>query len=191
MLRDLVLQCRSYRRFQEDQPITESTLHDLVDLARLTASAANQQPLRYLLSCEPDLNARIFPHLRWAGYLKDWSGPEPGERPTAYVVLLGDSEVKSNVRWDDGIAAQTMLLGAVERGLGGCMIAALDRPALIEALSIPPRYKTLLVVALGVPLETVVLEEIEASGDICYWRDEHGVHHVPKRKLDDVIVSFD
>ncbi len=191
MIRDLVLQCRSYRRYHEDLPITHQMLVELVDLARLSASAANQQPLRYILSCEADLNARIFPHLRWAGYLKEWSGPEPGERPTAYVVMLGDNEVTGNVRWDDGIAAQTMLLAAVERGLGGCMIAALDRPALIEALRIPERYTVLMVVALGVPQETVVLEELEAGGDIRYWRDGKGIHHVPKRRLDDVIVSFD
>lgn len=191
MLRDLVLRNRSYRRFDENQPVTEALLHELVDLARLTASAANKQPLRYWLSCTAERNARVFPSLRWAGYLHDWNGPEPGERPTAYIVLLGDTKAASTVQWDDSIAAQTMLLGATEHGLGGCIIAAIDRDELRTALKLPARYEIALVVALGVPRETVVIDEIDAGASIKYWRDDAQVHHVPKRRLEDVIIDFD
>ncbi len=190
MIRDLVVRCRSYRRFREERAVTGETLRDLVDLARLTASAANKQPLRYVVSCTTTRNDRIFPHLAWAGYLHDWDGPGPGERPTAYVVLLGDTETAQPVQWDDGIAAQTMLLGAVERGLGGCIIASIDKPGLRETLAIPERYEILLVIALGEPAETVVLEDVRPDGNIRYWRDKDRVHHVPKRRLDDVILEF-
>lgn len=188
MLRDLVIRNRSIRRFREDVPVDLAVLRELVDLARLTPSAANRQPLRYLLSADPAFNQRIFPHLQWAGYLRDWPGPAAGERPVAYVVVLGDARIADPVRWDDAIAAQTMLLGAVERGIGGCIIASLDRTQLQASLGLDPRLRILLVVALGVPAETVVLEDLPADGSIEYWRDDDGVHHVPKRSLDDVIV---
>ena len=191
MFQELVLRCRSYRRFRADRAIPDAIMRELVDLARLTPSAANKQPLRFLPSHTAERNARIFPHLRWAGYLTGWDGPEPGERPAGYVVVLADREVAEHVRWDDGIAAYAMLLGATDRGLGGCMIASIDRPALREALHIPERYDILLVVALGEPLEEVSVEPVPEDGDIRYWRDERRVHHVPKRALDEVIVEFD
>lgn len=187
MLRDLILRNRSYRRFHQLPPVDRATLRELVDLARLSPSAANRQPLRYILSAEPDRNALIFAQLAWAGYLADWPGPDPDERPTAYILILRDNEVSTSVDCDHGIAAQSILLGAVERGLGGCVIGSVKRDALAEVLQIPPRYAILLVLALGRPKETVVLEP--AAGDIRYWRDAHAVHHVPKRALDEIILG--
>ncbi len=186
--RDLVLKNRSFRRFYEDQPVSLETLRELIDLARITPSAANRQPLRYRLSADAQTNALIFPLLSWAGYLRDWPGPAEGERPTAYIVVLLDSEVSKNAGCDHGIAAQTILLGAAERGLGGCMIGSVQREELRAALGIPPRYEILLVIALGVPKEQVCLETTGPDGDIKYWRDAQGVHHVPKRPLDELIV---
>jgi nitroreductase len=189
VIRDLVLKNRTYRRFDESAAITCDTLRGLIDLGRLSASGANMQPLKYMLSCDPDQNGLIFPHLRWAGYLKDWPGPAEGERPAAYVVILCDTDVSRSCGCDHGIAAQSILLGAAEMGLGGCMIGSVDRPALRAALSIPERYEIMLVLAVGKPQETVVLEDAAPGGDIKYWRDPEGVHHVPKRGLDDVIVG--
>ncbi|HIJ66179.1 MAG TPA: nitroreductase family protein [Candidatus Hydrogenedentes bacterium] len=190
MLRDLVLCNRSYRRFDEDVSIDAGTLRELVDLARLTPSAANLQPLKYALSHTPDKNAQVFAQLAWAGYLEDWPGPAPGERPTAYIVILGDKEVSKGFGCDYGIAAQTMLLGAAEKGIGGCMFGSINRARLLEVLNLPPeRYEVLLVVALGKPVETVVLDEVTEASGIKYWRDADGVHHVPKRALDDLIVG--
>jgi nitroreductase len=189
VFRDLVLADRSYRRFVEDEPISESTLRDLVDLARCTASAGNMQPLKYILSWTRERNDLIFPTLAWAGYLKDWPGPEPGERPSGYVIILGDRRVCEKVNHDHGIAAQTILLGAAELGYGGCMIGSVDRDALRGTLSIPEHYSILLVLAIGKPAETVVLEDVGADGSIKYYRDSDGVHHVPKRKLEDIIIE--
>ena len=189
MLKDLILKNRSYRRFHEDAGIDLDTLKELVDLARLSASAANLQPLKYILSCDPPKNAVIFPHLAWAGYLPDWAGPVIGERPSAYIIILGDTEIAVNFHCDHGIAAQSILLGATEKGLGGCMIGSIKRDELAAALKIPDRFEILLVLALGKPREEVVLETIGAEGDIKYWRDAEGVHHVPKRRIDDIIVS--
>ncbi len=189
MLKELVRTCRSYRRFYEEHEIGEETLRELVDLARLAASGHNLQPLKYKLSWEPARNALIFPHLAWAAYLKDWPGPPEGERPSAYVVVLGDTELRKIFTFDQGIAAQNILLGAREKGLGGCILASIDRDGLREALEIPGRLEILFVLALGKPKEKVVLDVLGPDGDVRYWRDERGVHHVPKRTLDEIIVA--
>jgi nitroreductase len=189
MLRDLVLKNRSYRRFHEEVDIKLDMLRELVDLARNSASARNVQPLKYILSCDRERNSSIFPHLAWARFLIDWRGPQDGERPSAYIVMLGDTEVGRFWDYDAGIAAQSILLGATEKGLGGCMIANIQRDGLRKALSIPSRYEILLVLALGKPRETVILETVEPGRDTRYWRDDKGVHHVPKRRLDDIIIS--
>jgi nitroreductase len=189
MIRDLVIKNRSYRRFYQEVQIERETLKELVDLARLSASAANLQPLKYILSNEPEKNALIFSCLRWASYLKDWRGPAEGERPSAYIIILGDTSISPGFLCDHGIAAQSILLGATEKGLGGCMLAAVQRTKLKKLLKIPEHYEILLVLALGKPKEKVVLEKLGPDGDIKYWRDKDEVHHVPKRKLDDIIVG--
>ncbi len=189
MLRDLVIRNRSYRRFHEDVRVEMDTLRELVNLARLSASAANLQPLRYILSCDPAKNALIFPHLGWAAYLKEWSGPGEGERPSAYIIILEDKQIAHPLRCDHGIAAQSILLGATEKGLGGCIIGAVKRKELRRVLEIPDRYEVLLVLALGKPKEKVLIEDARSNGDVKYWRDSKGLHHVPKRRLDDIIVG--
>lgn len=189
MLHELVLRNRSYRRFYQEEPVDRETLRQLVDLARLSASGANRQPLKYLLSADGDRNALIFSCLGWAGYLADWPGPEEGERPSAYIVILGDTAIQSSFGCDHGIAAQSILLGATEKGLGGCIIGSVRRQDLREALALPTQYEILLVLALGKPKETVVVEPLGPDGNIRYWRDSDGVHHVPKRSLDEIIVG--
>ncbi len=193
MLKDLVCRNRSYRRFDQTHAIDPTTLCDLVDMARLVGSGMNFQPLRYIASADPAANATIFKQLTWAKYLEGWGGPAEGERPTAYIIILGDSTIKPHVNTsantDLGIAAQTILLGAAERGLGGCMVGSVNRNGLRADLQIDERYEILLVVALGKPAETVVVDPIGADGSVRYWRDEYHVHHVPKRALADILIK--
>lgn len=188
MLKNLIEKNRSYRRFYEDKPISEEILLELVDLARLSPSARNAQPLKYLLSTDKTTNDKIFPHLSWAGYLKDWAGPESGEQPSAYIVVLNDTEISSNYFCDDGIATQSILLGAVEKSLGGCIIGSLNRLQLQRELKLPSHLKIVHVIALGYPKEEVKLEEMKEN-DHKYWRDVKETHHVPKRVLQDIIVK--
>jgi nitroreductase len=190
MIRDLVQTNRSFRRFYQDVKIEIETLREIVDLARLSASAANLQPLKYIISNIPEKNAAIFKHLAWAGYLKDWPGPDEGERPSAYIIVLADTRIAKSAGCDHGIACQSILLGAVEKGLGGCIIGSVNRKDLREDLVIPDYLEILLVVALGRPRETVAIEEVGTDGNIRYWRDKEGVHHVPKRKLDHIIIDL-
>jgi nitroreductase len=188
MIKDIVMGNRSYRRFQQEVSIDIDTLKELIELARLSASAGNRQPLKYLLSCDVEKNALVFSKLAWAAYLEDWAGPVEGERPSAYIILLGDTEISTSFAYDCGIAAQSILMGAVEKGLGGCMLASVDRDSLRSALGISSRYEILLVIALGKPNERVVIEKVGPVDDIKYWRDKEGVHHVPKRPLADIII---
>ncbi len=185
--RELILKNRSCRRFFESQTIERAALLDLIDLARLSPSGANLQPLKYIISNEPSINSQIFENLAWAGYLKDWPGPENGERPAAYIIILGDKEISKNFGCDHGIAAQTILLGATEKGLAGCMIGSVRRDSLRQKLQISHQYEILMVIALGKSKEEIIIEHAE-SGDIKYWRDEQGRNHVPKRYLDEIVV---
>lgn len=190
MIRNMILTNRSYRRFFQEAKIDLDTLYELVDLARLSSSALNMQPLKYILSVDEDKNEKIFRNLTWAIYLKDWGGPKEGEKPTAYVIMLGDTRITTNYYCDHGIAAQSILLGAIEKGYGGCIIASVNRQNLAKDLNIPAHFEILQVIALGKPNEKVVLEDIKNDGDFKYWRDEEQVHHVPKRKLKDIIVEL-
>lgn len=189
VLKDLVAKSRSYRRFYEE-PISVETLKELVALARITPSTANSQALKYRLVYVTEENAKVFQTLRWAGALPDWDGPEEGERPSAYIIILCDQTLGKNKMTDDGIVAQTILLGAAEKGLGGCILANVKRDELAETLRIDTKRFTIdLVLALGKPKETIVLVDLPENGDTRYYRDKEQVHYVPKRSLEDLIVN--
>jgi nitroreductase len=166
-----------------------ATLKELIAIARRVPSAANRQPLKYVLSCSAEVNERIFQTLAWAAYLKDWPGPEPPERPAAYVVVLLDTNISKSADIDVGIAAQTILLAATARGLGGCMFGAIKREQLAESLALPPHLPVSIVIALGKPVEHVVLEGLPADGSIKYYRDADGTHHVPKRSEEELTYA--
>ena len=188
-LTDLFFKTRTCRRFDETHQISLETLENLVNLARLSSSGGNRQPLKYLLYNKPEDCEKIFPYLAWAAYLKDWPGPDKGERPTAYIVILGDKTITDNFGVDHGIAAHSVMLGASNEGLGGCIIASITREELCADLRIPDKYEVLLIVALGKPVEKVVVDEIK-DDDVKYWRDVNGNHHVPKRNLKDLIIRL-
>ncbi len=187
----LVERNRSYRRFDGSRPIEVDTLTELVDLARHAPSAGNMQPLKYILSSSEESNARVFAAIGWAGYLPEWPGPEPEERPTGYIIMLCDTKIGGSwATTDAGIAVQTMLLGAVDRGLGGVMFGNIRKMQLKESFSIADDLNILLVLALGTPIEKVVLEDVGVDGSIKYYREPDMTHHVPKRPLEEIIISL-
>jgi nitroreductase len=186
MLRDLILKNRSARKYYEDVTVSRETLVELVDLARLSASGGNRQLLKYYLSCEPHKNAVIYSHIGLGG------NPPEGERPSAYIIILSDTSLGlyGPGEVDQGIAAQSILLGATERGLGGCMVGMVYRKELRKALSIPERYDILLVLTLGKPKGTAVIEDLSTYTDKQRgWWDEQGRWHIPKRKLSEIIIG--
>jgi nitroreductase len=187
MICELIIKNRSYRRFNSNIKISEKQIRKWIDLARLSASARNAQPLKYAIVIKPEMCAQIFPFLGWAGYLSNWSGPAEGERPVAYIAVLKDKSIADNHYCDDGIAMQSILLGATEDGFGGCMIGSVNKSKVSAILALPDNLELLWIIALGKPAEKVLLET--ADGDIKYYRDENDVHRVPKRPLDEIIIN--
>jgi nitroreductase len=186
---DLVRQNRSCRRFDHSYKIDDPTLEHLVNLARHCASAANMQPLKYVLCNDDAKNKEIYDCLGWAAYLTKWKGPEENERPAAYIVIAGDTRIANNFWCDHGIAAQTMLLGARSMGLAGCMFGAINIKKLKSSLNMADHLEVKLVVALGKPVEEVQIDDLDEDGSIKYWRDDNNVHHVPKRSVTDLIAG--
>lgn len=191
-LKDIIYKNRSYRRFYEDVKISNEQLTYLVDLARMSPSPKNLQALKFKLCNDSILNHEIFQTLAWAAYLKDWQGPEKGERPSAYIFILADKNISPDIAKDylytaSGYVAQSMLLGAVEMGFGGCTIAAFRRSELNKAINLPNHLEIMMVLALGKPKENIIITELK-SKDIKYYRDKNGNHYVPKRNLDDLII---
>lgn len=190
MLKKIIKNTRSYRRFYQHNTIDIQIMQNLVDLARMSGSARNIQPLKYIIINDPEQCEIIFPHLGWAGYLPDWQGPVEGEKPSSYIICLLDTTMSSEADCDLGIATQNILLGATECGLGGCRIASISSK-LYTILGLPHHLKILLVLALGKPKEKVAIENMSEGGDCRYWRDENAIHHVPKRSLEEILVSID
>ncbi|MFO8052136.1 MAG: nitroreductase family protein [Thermoplasmatota archaeon] len=189
MLNELLMNNRSYRRFYQERKLSKEEMFSLIGTARYCPSAANRQPLKFLPVYDRRADEKVFPELKWAGYLKNWDGPEQGEHPSAYIIVLLDKEISSDPLVDHGIAAQSILLKATEKGLGGCMLMAFDKERISESLGIPDRYEPILVIALGKPKEEVVLEDVR-EGKIEYYRDREGAHHVPKRTLDEIVFEL-
>ncbi len=187
-IKDLVLKNRSYRKFHANQKVGVDTLRQLVDLARTTPSSKNKQPLKYLLVHEQQDADFVFDQLRWAWYLKDWNGPAVDERPPAYIVVVLDTELNDNALIDVGIASQTILLGAVEKQMGGCIIRTVNTYAISRHFKLPSHYEVVQVLALGYPMQEVCMTDISADESIEYFTNKQGHHCVPKRSLDDIII---
>ena len=191
MLKDLLLKNRSYRGYDETREVTMEELKDLVACARLTPSSVNMQALKYYLACTREETDKIQPLTAWARALKK-EVPYKHHCPRAFVIICQDTHISNALeayQRDVGIVAQTMLLRAVEMGLGGCMIGSFQKDALHEALHMEEHIRPLLVVALGKPDETIVIEDVNEQGDPTYYRDAQDVHHVPKRTLEELILS--
>lgn len=189
MLKDLVKNTRSYRRFDAAWKIEREMLADLVDTARFTASSVNKQPFKFLISCDDRTNRCFFQHLKWGRLLKDWPGPDEKEQPSGYIAILFDRALNFPPKpIDVGIIAQTIALGATEKGLASCMIANFVEPELRTELGLPEQYHIELVIAIGKGAETIVLEEVR-DGATAYYRDAADRHHVPKRSLAEVLLD--
>lgn len=188
--RELLKSDRTVRRFKGDVEVSRESLAQIVELARYCASGRNAQPLRYVVVDEKEMREKIYPLLKWAGYYKDWDGPEPGERPSAYLIQCLDTHYGADCLCDDGLQLQAMTLGLTTLGLGGCIIKAFDPVGLASVLHLDARYKPRYVLAVGVPAEEIRLENMDGSAeaDFKYYRTPDGVHHVPKRPLSELIL---
>jgi nitroreductase len=191
MIKELILKNRSYRRFKGNYTIDDKELYDIIELAGLSASAGNKQPLKYKIVNDKKQNDIIFDNIKWAFYLTDWDGPEINQRPSSYILVLHDKKIDQKpelIYCDMGLAIQNMLLGLIEKGLGGCIIGSFNRENIKKSININDNYEILLIVAAGKPDEKINLEIVGEDGNIKYYRDKNDNHHVPKRKLEDIII---
>ena len=182
-IRELLERNRSVRRFDGARRIGYDTLKGLAELVRYCASGRNIQPLKYRIVCTPEECAEVYPHLKWAGYYADWDGPEPSERPVAYLVQCLDTSIARDCLCDDGLQLEAITLAATEKGIGGCIIKAFNPKRIAEALALPEAMEARYVLALGYPAERVEIVELDenAPEGYKYFRREDGTHCVPKR----------
>ncbi len=188
MIKDLVIKNRSYRKFHNHKKLSIQELSHLIDLARLTPSSKNRQPLKYVIVTKDNDTDFVSNHLNWAWYLKDWDGPTVDERPPAYIIMCIDKDLNENAMIDAGIAAQTILLGAAEQNLGGCIVRTVNRYAISSHFKLPPNIEIIQVLAIGHPNQNIEITNVNDEGSINYFEDSSGTHFVPKRKLEDLII---
>lgn len=188
-IKDLVYKNRTYRRFDQSHKIEMSVLEELVDLARVTSSGGNIQAIKFILVTDEEMCQTVNDHILWAGALPQWPGPDEGEKPTAYIITLRDESISKNTLWDLGLATEAILLGAVEKGLGACQFGNIKYADFTKVLELPENLVITSVLALGKPVEEVVLVDVPESGKMAYYRDENMVHYVPKRTMEDVVLK--
>ena len=192
MFLDLVKQARSHRGFRQDRKVTRQELEHLVECARFTPAARNDQVLKYYLAEKPETVAAIQPLTKWAGALAELHLPRKGAEPVAYIVICLDGSLAENptpYQRDVGIVAQTMLLAAVEMGLNGCMIGSFAAGELREKLGLPEAIKPQLLLALGEGTDRIVMTDVGEDGSTTYYRDAEDTHYVPKRTLEHLILN--
>lgn len=192
MIKDLIKKNRSVRGYDNSRDVTIEELREMVDCARLSASSVNMQPLKYILVNTVDGKARVIKQVSFAAKLSTLKLPHRGSEPMAYIVICQDEQIsKSETGFlrDVGIAAQSITLAATELGLGACMLGYFSPDKLRQALDLSENLKPQLVISLGKSVEDIRIVDIEEGESTDYYRDEAGIHYVPKRKLDDVIIT--
>ena len=188
--KELVESSRSVRRFASASGIDRELLLSFIDIARATPSAVNFQPIKYKIFCKKEELDDVFPRLKWAGLLKDKFAPQtPDERPEGYIAMFVDSDIAApeNSGIDVGICAQTIMLAARSAGLHGCMLAAFDKDSFRKDLSLPDNLRPVLILAFGKSAETIALEDAQ-NGAVAYYRNQDGIHRVPKRPLSEIVL---
>jgi nitroreductase len=184
-LYELILSRRSIRQYKP-KAISKDILEKLVNAARMAPSAANLQPLEFIIVDEEKLRNKIFGCLKWAAYIAPQGDPQPNREPMAYIVILANAEIKERgYEYDAGAAIENMILAAWEQGVGSCWLLSAERGRIQEILKIPLTHRIDSVLALGYPDEEPIVEMMKNS--VKYWKDSHGKLHVPKRKLEDII----
>lgn len=187
--KELVTKARTCRRYHQDKLVPMELLMEIIDTARLTPSASNAQPLRYALSTSAEVNAQLYSMVGWAPAIDNWNGPAEGERPVAYIVIAADTKSPVPPEMDAGIGALAIQLGLAEKGIGCCIFNHFDAAAVHAAVGLRRYVAVQLVIAIGYPAETAIIEELRKGQPFQYHRDEQGQHYVPKRLLNDIVMS--
>ncbi len=189
-IKELLKLNRTFRRFEQSPKPTIQELTDWVGSMRFTASGRNAQPLKYIIVTEEELCHKICASVGWAGYLKDWAGPQKDEEPTAYLVQLLDKKIAPKVHLDEGLQLEALSLLAREAGFGTCILSAFSQKEIKEMLKLEDDFQILSILAIGSPKEEVIVVDLENPDDsVAYYRDEEGKHYVPKRKAEELVYQ--
>lgn len=185
---DAIMKRRTIRKF-EQKAVSEDNLVKLVDCARVAAYGANVQPLKFMIVNNSETLQKIYPMTKWAGYLAD-GAPKENERPAAYIAILGDSSIKSNKMYEveAGAAVTTMMLEAVEMGLGTCWLGAIQRDEIKKLLELDENLNVVYLLAVGYPKQESKIVDMKDNG-VKYYEDENGVINVPKRSLEEILIK--
>ena len=186
---DAIKSRRTIRKFTQEA-VSEDILLKLADCGRLAAFGANMQPLKFGIVTDKKMLDAIFPLTKWAGYLSNGT-PTEDERPTAYIAVIGDSNIRKNGMFetDAGAAVTNMMLAAQEEGLATCWLGAIDREKLKEVFGLSDNLSVVYLLAVGYPLQKSHTVEMK-NDDVKYYLDENNEICVPKRSLDDVVMKF-
>ena len=186
-LMELLKTRRTYRRFEQKE-ISQEIIDDILTAARLASSAANRQPLSYIVVKDAKKAAQVFEQTRWAGYLPPEIGqPKAGEEPVLFIGVVQNLNINRDCDTDAGLAISNMTLAAWNHGVGSCIIGACNKEKLSELFGLTEEQKLHTVVAFGYPAHTSSIVDAEKDGDIKYYVDEQRDYFVPKRKLEDVV----
>ncbi len=183
-LNSLLLKNRSYRGFDPSRVVTLDELKQIVEVCTKVPSAKNQQVLRFKLVAGEDA-PRLQKYTKWAGALPELNLPFPGTEPSAFIIICSTAAENKWVDIDLGIAAQSMLLKAVEMGLNGICIGAFNKNEVTEEFSL--QHEPVLVLAIGKGAENIQLTKVKEGESQTYYRKD-GVHFVPKLGLEDLVL---
>lgn len=185
-VKELIRKRRTVRKF-EAKPISKKQLEEYIDAARLAPSAANLQPLKYVVVNSGKMNAKLFEKLKWAGYLAPNYNPKDDERPASYIVICADKKIRENgFDTDMGMAAENIVLAALSDGVGSCVLGAIDREGIRELLSLEENLAVLSVIALGYPKEEP--REVVMKDSVKYYLDDNTLC-VPKRSMEEILIK--
>ena len=185
--KELINKTRCTRRFKENETISKQDLIDIVDLARVTSSAKNMQPLKYIVINDEKTVKEMASRVKWAAHLTSWTQSE-SEQPSAFIVLVNDTSIDGFVMVDAGISLQTILLASRIKGYAGCALASIDKEFCKKEFNLAPGLEPVLGIAIGVEDEVLNVVDVK-DNDTNYYRNEKDEHCVPKRALDEVLLG--
>ena len=183
---ELLASRRTYRRF-EQKAVPQDVVEDIIEALRLSSCGANRQAVRLVVVNRPEDVAKVQPLVKWAAYLPPEQGtPKAGELPTLYVAVVQDTSIPGDLATDTGIALANMTLAAWAKGVGSCIMGAINKPALTRLLGIEEPQKLAFMVAFGYPAHKAGIVPLTEQTGVKYYLDENRDYCVPKRSKDEI-----
>ena len=177
---------RTYRRFAQ-KAVPQDVVEDIIEAVRLSSCGANRQAVRLVVVNKPEDVASVQPLVKWAAYLPPEQGtPKADELPTLYVAVVQDTAIPGDLNTDTGIALANMTLAAWDKGVGSCIMGAINKPALTELLHIEEPEQLAFMVAFGYPTHEARIVPLTGETGVKYYLDGQKDYCVPKRSAEEI-----